>query len=79
MLIGVSLGSKRFIIFLFGFLGFVIMCYKHPTARIVSQVRGKVDDRAEAPAGGLCRTRVFPHSKHWLAALAGCNVNISYY
>ena len=29
---------------------------KHPTARIVSQLRGKADDRAEASAGGLCRT-----------------------
>ena len=29
-----------------------------PTARTVSQLRGRADDRAEAPAGGLCRTPV---------------------
>ena len=36
---------------------------KHPTARIVSQLGGKADDRAEAPAGGLCRTASWVHGK----------------
>ena len=31
---------------------------KHPTARIVSQLGGKADDRAEAPAGGPLPHRV---------------------
>ena len=38
------------------FFGFL----KHPTARIVSQLGGKADDRAEAPTGGLCRTASWP-------------------
>ena len=33
-----------------------------PTARTVSQLRGRADDRAEAPAGGLCRTPVVARS-----------------
>ena len=36
---------------------------KHPTARIVSQLGGKADDRAEAPTGGLCRTASWVHEK----------------
>ena len=35
---------------------------KHPTARIVSQLGRKANDRAEAPTGGLCRTASWVHA-----------------
>ena len=43
---------------------FCVCCKnRHPTARIVSQLGGKADDRAEAPTGGLCRTASWVHEK----------------
>ena len=45
------------------FLKYAIRILKHPTARIVSRLGGKADDRAEAPTGGLCRTASWVHEK----------------